>query len=124
MNAKSSTAPGSKSDVKTSPFVQISDLENEQERRVQEALASLAAEESEIVLSSEASTKNAEEKFREEAMQDLREFAKKEPALILQKSEEETTASLADISKIYDKNGQKIVTDLVGSVTDLSVLTI
>lgn len=103
-----------------SPFEQITQLENEQEARVQQALESFNAEEREAEKAMAASEKLHEEKMREEAREDLREYAKTEPAAILQKSEDETAEDLKATTKQYEKTSGKALASLVDAVLDLS----
>jgi hypothetical protein len=122
MNPRSAASDTAKSELKVSPFEQITMVEEEQETRFQQTQESVAVEERETEKTLAASQKEQEDKLREEARAELREFANKDPAAILQKGKDETAAHLKDIDKNYDKNGSKIVQSLTEAVLDLSVL--
>lgn len=120
MNPRAAAKDAAKIDTR-SPFEQITQLENDQESRVRQSVEAFDAEQRDAQKTMTQAEKTQEEQYRERAREELREFAKKEPAAILQQNEEDTAEQLKTITKQYQKNAPKTVESLVSAVLDLSI---
>jgi hypothetical protein len=124
MNPRRPAAAAAKTDVFTSPFEQISQLENEQEARVLSETEKYAEESREAEKAMQNSEKLHEEKLRDTAREELKEYARTEPAAILTQAEAETVELVKSIDKNASKQMQKEAESLVSNLTDGSLFSL
>jgi hypothetical protein len=124
MNPRRSAALSAKNDIVTSPFEQISQLENEQEERVRLELEKYTEESREAEKAMQNSEKLHEEKLRDTAREELKEYARTEPAAILTQAEAETVELVKSIDKHAAKQLPKEADVLLSSLTDGSLLSL
>lgn len=107
--------------VHTSPFLQISALEDEQEMRVQVAKNRIEEEKIESEKSFVHAEKTQEELMRTKATEELKEYARTEPAAILQHAEKETEAASSAIRAHAEKQLPKVLSTIISPLLDGSL---
>jgi hypothetical protein len=123
MTAKSSVQDAAKHEVHTSPFEQITTIENEQEARVQHAAERFENEKRESEKLIAGSEKTQEEMMRSQATDELKEYARTEPENILKTAEKESTAEIAAIRNNAEKQLPKALETILTPVLDGSLFT-
>lgn len=121
MCAKKATKDTIVHEEHVSPFEQISSLENEQETRVLQASERFEQEKREMEKSLHVAEKTQEEMERAKASDELKEYARTEPANILKNTEKETSEELASIAKHADKQLPKTLETILSPLLDGSV---
>ncbi len=118
------TSTDQTSDVHASPFEQITMLENEQEARVAQTLERMEQEKIDAQKSLVHAEKTQESMMRDEAMEELKEYARTEPATILKKSEKDTADAMESIKSHAEKHLSATADKLLKPVLDGSVFTL
>lgn len=123
MKPKSFSKERETSDIHLSPFEQITTLENEQEARVQQAIERFEQEKHDAEKSIVGAEKTQEEMMRAKATDELKEYARTEPANILTNAEQQTSDELKTIAKHAEKELPKALTTLTSSLLDGSLFS-
>lgn len=123
MTAKKSAQDSATLEMHVSPFEQITNLENEQERRVLQAKERFDEEKRDMEKTIASSEKTQEETIRAQATEELKEYARTEPAAILKNAEKETSAELSAIAKHAEKHLPKAVEENLNLLLDGSLFT-
>jgi translation elongation factor EF-G len=110
-------------DSHTEGYAQVVELEKQQEDRVRDALAELTQEEQKLRSDLEDQARNAEQKAKSLANEELKEYKDKELARILQEGENQTEDGLKHIESGYKKHAPNIVKSLTETVLDPSFLS-
>jgi hypothetical protein len=104
-------------------YAQVVALEQQEEERVQQALAKISEEEEKLKREWEEKERAAEAKARSEANEELKSYKDKELAQIIEQGEERTAAERKTIEATHKKQSPAIVKSLVETVLDPSFLS-
>lgn len=110
-------------EVHTSPFEQITTLENEQEARVLEAINRFEQEKRDAEKSNAHAETTQEEMLRTEATDALKEYERTEPASILRNAEKQTADELAAVATHAEKELPKALNTVLTPLLDGSLFT-
>lgn len=109
--------------VHTSPFLQISTLEHEQEMRVLDAQQRFEEERHESEKSFVNAEKTQEEMMRSKAMDALKEYAETEPAAIVKRSEKEIADAVDTITAQAEAQLPNVLSTILPPLLDGSLLS-
>lgn len=123
MNPRSGTKNDDKNDGKATPFDQIAQLEDREDARAREALAAMERELAETERMSKQKTEESEASAMAAAREEIRAFAKKEPAEILAREQKKAEQELANIDESFSKHGSSVAKKLVESILDFSTIS-
>ncbi len=123
MTAKKAPQDLKAHEMHTSPFEQITTLENEQEARVLDASERFEQEKRDAEKSTAHAEKTQEEMLRTEATDALKEYARTEPASILKNAEKQTADERAVVAKHAEKELPKALHTVLTPLLDGSLFT-
>lgn len=117
------TATGSqKSASGTSPFDQITALEEQEKARVEKEISAMAKEKNEVSASLQKKEDEASEEYREKAKKDLKEYSEKELTKIINAAKKDAEQEGGKLEKEYAKFEASVVKELVQKAKDPTAL--
>jgi len=103
----------------STPFDQITQVEHQEEARVQQEIDGMEHERTEVDKAVQEKHLKAEEELKEEARGELKTYKENELSTILQKAEKDATKEIEAMDQEYEQRKDEATKKLVSTMTDV-----
>jgi len=102
----------------TTPFDQITQVEQQEEARVQQEINGMKQEKTDVDKAVQDKKIKSEEELKGEAREELKTYKENDLSLILQKAEKDSAKEIEELDKAYEQHAAEASKKLISMTTD------